>query len=68
MPLPRTLPSFRQLTEWHVRSQHISRRNALVASTALAERRRQRVDADEFLDSLARRRNGSTTLLAVGHR
>jgi hypothetical protein len=56
------------LTEWHVRSQHISRRNALVASTALAERRRQRVDAEEFLDSLARRQNGSTTLLAVGHR
>ncbi len=68
MPKPRTLPSFRQLTEWHVRSQQVSRRNALVACTALAARRRQRIDAEEFLESLTRVRNASTPRLVAGHR
>jgi hypothetical protein len=68
MPLPRTLPFFRQLTEWHVRSQQVSRRNAMVACTALAERRHQRIEADEFLESLSRRASGRTTLVAVGDR
>ncbi|MEP7089681.1 MAG: hypothetical protein ABI776_06175 [Nocardioidaceae bacterium] len=34
---------------WPVTSQHQARRNALVASTALAEQRRERIDVEEFL-------------------
>ena len=52
-PLPRT---FRDLTDWPARSQQAACRNALVASTALAERRRQRCEVEEFLaDYLAKR-------------
>jgi hypothetical protein len=48
--------SVRQVTEWHVRSQHVARRNALVASTALAARRREHDEAEEFLRSHLERR------------
>ena len=34
---------------WHLTSQRQSRRNALVASTALTERRRELLDVEEFL-------------------
>jgi len=51
MLTPRTLPSLRRVTEWHVRSQQVSRRNALIASTALAARRRELIEVDEFLDN-----------------
>lgn len=37
------------LVSWPVRSQQGARRNALVASTALAERRRELADVEEFL-------------------
>ena len=37
------------LTSWHVGSVEVARRNALVASTALAERRQERRDVEEFL-------------------
>jgi hypothetical protein len=37
------------VVRWPVRSQHGARRNALVASTALAERRREQADVEEFL-------------------
>lgn len=54
MLTPPPLPSLRRVTEWHVRSQQVSRRNALVASTALAARRLERVEVDEFLDRHSR--------------
>jgi hypothetical protein len=40
---------------WHVTSQQQSRRNALIASTALVERRRELVEVDEFLAALEAR-------------
>jgi hypothetical protein len=41
--------AFRALGRWAVTSQIGARRNALVASTALARRRRERDDVEEFL-------------------
>lgn len=51
---------------WHVTSQQHARRNALVASTALAQCRRERVEVEEFLAARARghvdaRRSASRT-------
>ena len=42
---------------WHVTSQQQSRRNALVASTAPMQRRRELAEVDEFLAQLEKRRN-----------
>ncbi|HEX6247383.1 MAG TPA: hypothetical protein VFZ64_05880 [Nocardioidaceae bacterium] len=39
---------------WPVRSQQTSRRNAMVAGTTLAARRRELVEVEEFLDRHAR--------------
>ena len=51
------------VTQWHVRSQQVSRRNALVSSTALAARRRELADVEEFLAAhAAARAVGRTTL------
>ena len=41
---------------WHVTSQQHARRNALVASTALTQRRRELLDVEEFLAEHAARR------------
>ena len=41
--------------QWHLTSQQQSRRNALVASTALTERRRELLDVEEFLAAQADR-------------
>jgi hypothetical protein len=41
---------------WHVASQQHARRNALVASTALVERRRELREVEEFLAALGDRR------------
>ena len=41
--------------QWHLTSQQQSRRNALVASTALTERRRELLDVEEFLAAHADR-------------
>jgi hypothetical protein len=41
---------------WHVTSQQHARRNALVASTALSERRREVRDVEDFLSELAANR------------
>jgi hypothetical protein len=41
--------------QWHLTSQQHSRRNALVASTALTERRREQLDVEEFLAANADR-------------
>ena len=39
----------RAVAEWPVRSQQVARRNALVGATALADRRRERIEVEEFL-------------------
>lgn len=41
----------RALGQWPVTSQQAARRNALIACTALAERRRQFLEVEEFLAS-----------------
>jgi hypothetical protein len=45
---------------WHVTSQQQSRRNALVASTALVQRRRELAEVDEFLAHLETRREAAS--------
>lgn len=72
MALRATLPLLptlvRRVREWPETSQLQARRNALVASTALARRRAERIEVEEFLSS--RVGNGSsaasTTLVAHG--
>ena len=41
--------------QWHLTSQQQSRRNALLASSALTERRRELLDVEEFLAAYADR-------------
>jgi hypothetical protein len=53
---PRLPRQIDRLTTWHVDSQQIARRNALVASTAMAQRRRERLDVEEFLEQHRARR------------
>lgn len=43
----------RRLTSWSVESQLAARRNAMVASTALARRRAEREEVDDFFAALA---------------
>ena len=43
-----------RLRDWPVESQQGSRRNAMIASTALAQRRAEREDVEHFLASRAR--------------
>jgi hypothetical protein len=52
---PHPLTPLRAVLAWPVASQQRSRRNAMVASTALAERRRERLDAEQFVSAHARR-------------
>ena len=40
--------------EWPIESQQRSRRNAMIASTALAQRRAELEDVEDFLASLGR--------------
>ena len=55
-------PMIRPVTLWAERSQRGACRNAMVASTALAERRRERDEVTEYLDrALARRGRASQT-------
>ncbi len=44
-----------RITDWPVTSQQTARRNALVASTALTERRVERVAIDAFVEAAAAR-------------
>jgi hypothetical protein len=46
---------------WHVSSQQHARRNALVASTALTERRRELIDVEEFLAAHVANRDDRAT-------
>jgi hypothetical protein len=63
------LPLLELLTAWPVHSQQRARRNALLACTALAERRRELADVEEFLARRAAAQpSGPTTLdVAVRH-
>lgn len=54
MTTPRSIA--RVVLGWHVGSQQRARRNALLASTALAQRSHERREVEEFLDAHARRR------------
>ena len=45
----------RAVTTWPLSSQHTARRNALVASTALAQHRLVRTEVDAFLEAAAAR-------------
>lgn len=51
------------LRAWPVDSQQVARRNAMLACTALAQRRAEREDVEDFLDSLAAARE---TVVHVG--
>jgi hypothetical protein len=51
---PRSM--LRSLLTWPVESQQTARRNALVASTALAQLNHERAEVERFLDEHARRR------------
>jgi hypothetical protein len=44
---------FRTVRAWPVETQLGSRRNALIASTALTQLRRERDDVEDFLDARA---------------
>jgi hypothetical protein len=50
------------VSQWPVRSQQVARRNALVACTALADRRRELEEVEEFLARHAERAGVNTTL------
>jgi hypothetical protein len=64
----RPLPLLALLTAWPVRSQQRARRNALVACTALTERRRELADVEEFLARRAAARAAAPTTLEVAVR
>ena len=51
---PRSM--LRSLLTWPVASQHAACRNALVASTALAQLRHERAEVERFLEEHAHRR------------
>lgn len=52
---PHPFTPLRAVLAWPVASQQRSRRNAMVASTALAERRLERLQAEQYLAAHARR-------------
>jgi hypothetical protein len=51
---PRSM--LRSLLSWPVGSQQTARRNALIASTALAQLNHERAEVERFLEEHARRR------------
>jgi hypothetical protein len=50
-------PVSRPLSHWAENSQRHARRNAMVASTAIAATRRERAEVQEFVDILIARRS-----------
>jgi len=50
------VPMLRPVTRWAEHSQRSACRNAMVASTALAARRRERDETQEFIETLIARR------------
>ena len=53
---------FRLIDRWAVRSQQTARRNAMIASTALTQRRAELIEVEQFLTSLG---GGSTDQVAA---
>lgn len=56
------------VSQWPVRSQQVARRNAMVACTALADRRRELEDVEEFLARHAETRAAGLATLEVAVR
>ena len=56
-PFTRFASLLTHLRTWPVGSQQVSRRNAMVACTALAQRRAEREDVEDFLGSLVAERS-----------
>lgn len=52
---------------WHVHSQEVARRNAMVASTALTQRRIERLEVEEYL-ACHQRRYDARQRVPAGHR
>jgi hypothetical protein len=50
-----------RVLRWPAQSQQRARRNALVASTALARRRAERIEVEEFLAALLRSGSSAST-------
>lgn len=46
------LPTLPLLNRWAVAPQQTARRNAMIATTALTQRRAERIEVEEFLASL----------------
>jgi hypothetical protein len=53
-------PMLRPLTHWAEQSQRNACRNAMVASTALGARRREREEVQEYVEALLTRRGSRT--------
>ncbi len=49
---PRHLLTLPLIDRWAVSSQQTARRNAMIATTALTQRRAERIEVEEFLASL----------------
>lgn len=56
-----TVRLVRAATTWHVTSVQVARRNALVASTALARTRAEQREVEDYLAALDRSRTGAPT-------
>lgn len=52
-PLERTMNPLRMLDRWAVGSQQQARRNAMIASTALAQRRAELTEVEDYLSAMA---------------
>lgn len=57
----RSIRPLQTMASWHVESHYGSRRNALVASTALAKSRHERMEVEEFLERYLAKRKASRT-------
>ena len=59
-PARRLLHLGRSVATWPVASQHGSRRNAMLAATAISHRRREQREVEEFLTGVRPRRRAAT--------
>jgi hypothetical protein len=48
MAIPRLVKAVGWAVQWPVTSQEVSRRNAMLAATALTQRRAERLEVEEF--------------------
>lgn len=53
---------YRLIDRWAIESQQTARRNAMIASTALTQRRSELIEVEEFLAALG---DGSTREIAA---